>query len=158
MGHLSYLHIWHDNSGKRNLGSWFLDQVIINDLQTKQKYHFICNKWLGVDEDDGCIERLIPVAGEKQMKEFSYLLKKESRKSVLDGHLWLSIFTKYPYSSFSRVERITCCFFLLFISMLLNIFYYEIESKNSNDGFTLCPIYFSIKQVNKRIFFQNNPN
>ena len=135
MGHLSYLHIWHDHSGKGNSGSWFLEQVIINDLQTKQKYHFICNKWLGVDQDDGLIERLIPVAGEKQ------------RKSMLDGHLWLSIFTKSPYSSFSRVERITCCFVLLFISMLLNIFYYGIDAKDSNEGVDLGLIYFSPKQV-----------
>ncbi len=147
MGHLSYLHIWHDHSGKGNYGSWFLEQVIINDLQTKQKYHFICNKWLGVDQDDGLIERLIPIAGDKQRKEFGYLLKKETVKSILDGHLWLSIFTKPSYSSYSRVDRITCCFVLLFIIMLLNIIYYEIDAKDSNEGVNFGLIYFSPKQV-----------
>jgi polycystin 1L2 len=149
LGHLSYLHIWHDHSGKGNWGSWFLDEVIINDLQTKQKYHFICNKWLGVDRDDGLIERVIPVSGKKQEREFFYILKKEIGKSIKDGYLWLSIFTKPPYSSFSRVERITCCFVLLFISMLLNIFYYGIESKTTDEGVDLGLIYFAPKQVNK---------
>ena len=149
MGHLSYLHIWHDNSGKGNCGSWFLDQVIINDLQTKQKYHFICNKWLGVDQEDGLIERVVTVAGKKQEREFGYVLKKQAEKSMKDGHLWISIFTKPSYSSFSRVERITCCFVLLFISMLLNIFYYGIDGESTNEGINLGLIYFSFKQVNK---------
>ena len=111
--------------------------MIINDLQTKQKYQFICNKWLGVDEDDGLIERVIPVAGEKQRKEF--------RKCFLDSYLWLSLFTKHPDSSFSRVERIRCCFVLLFIRMLLDIFYYGIDNKTSNDGITFSFVHFSIK-------------
>jgi polycystin 1L2 len=76
-------------------------------------------------------------------------LKKEIGKSIKDGYLWLSIFTKPPYSSFSRVERITCCFVLLFISMLLNIFYYGIESKTTDEGVDLGLIYFAPKQVNK---------
>ncbi len=150
MGHLSYLHIWHDNSGKANWGSWFLEEIIINDLQTKQKYHFICNKWLAVEKEDGLIERLIPVAGKKQEREYRYIIKKEFRKSLVDGLLWLSIFTKSPYSSFSRVDRITCCFVLLFISMLLNIFYYGIDDEPSNEGVNLGLIYFSPKQVNKK--------
>ena len=66
-----------------------------------------------------------------------------------DGHLWISIFTKPSYSSFSRVERITCCFVLLFISMLLNIFYYGIDGESTNEGINLGLIYFSFKQVNK---------
>ncbi len=149
MGHLSYLRIWHDNSGIGNWGSWYLKEVTINDLQTKQKYHFICNKWLGVDQADGLIERLIPVSGLKQEKELCYLLKKEAGKSISDGHLWLSIFTKPSSSSFSRVERVTCCFVLVFLSMLLNIFYYEKNSVNTENDSSLGLIYFSSKEVKK---------
>lgn len=147
MGYLNYLHIWHDNSGKGEWGSWYLKYVIINDLQTKEKYYFICKKWLGVDKDDGLIERVVPVCGELQKKEFSYLVNQETTKSMFDGHLWLSIFAKPPYSPFSRVERITCGFVLLFTSMILNIFYYDSDNKHSADGIMIGPLYVSTKQV-----------
>ena len=147
LGNLSYLHIWHDNSGKGRCGSWYLKQLIVNDLQTKEKYYFICNKWLGVEKHDGRIERMIPVAGEVQKKEYSYILKKEATKSMTDGHLWLSVFTKPAYSAFSRVERISCCFSSIYIGMLLSILYYEKDSSVTKDDFVIGPFYLTTKQV-----------
>jgi len=38
LGDLTFIKIWHDNSGKGSLASWFLDHIIITDLQTKQRY------------------------------------------------------------------------------------------------------------------------
>mgnify|MGYP002787401723 CR=1 FL=1 len=40
LGDLTYLRIWHDNSGLGDYASWYLKFVIIQDLQTKQKYYF----------------------------------------------------------------------------------------------------------------------
>ena len=37
LGDLSFMKIWHDNSGKGSLASWYLDHIIITDLQTKQR-------------------------------------------------------------------------------------------------------------------------
>lgn len=37
LGHLVFLRIWHDNSGKGNHASWFIDKILIEDLQTKLK-------------------------------------------------------------------------------------------------------------------------
>ena len=148
LGYLSYLHIWHDNSGKGDWGSWYLKYVIVNDLQTKQKFYFICKKWLGVDKDDGMIERMIPVSGEMQKREFNYLLAKEGTRSISDGHLWLSIFARPVYSAFSRVERITCCFVLLYISMMMNIIYYGYDNELSKDCIVIGPFYLTTKQVN----------
>jgi len=45
LGPLTFLRIWHDNSGIGKLKGWFLDQIQITDLQTGEKYatlrHFI---------------------------------------------------------------------------------------------------------------------
>ncbi len=148
---MSHLHIWHDNSGKGKNASWYLKYVIINDLQTKEKKYFICNQWFAVDKDDGLIERIIPVSGEIQKRDFFYLLKSETTKLMNDSHLWLSIFTRLPYSAFSRVERLTCCFVMLFISMLINILYYGNFNQNlKDDGSSFGPFYFSINEVNKQ--------
>ena len=147
MGKLSFLHIWHDNSGEDTWASWYLKYVVVNDLQTMEKYYFICNKWLAVEKDDGLIERMIPVATEIQKKEFAYLLRKEGVKSIFDGHLWLSVFLKPAYSAFSRVERITCCFVSIFMSMLIYIYYYQLNNEITKDGLNLGPFYLSAKQV-----------
>ena len=48
LGDLSYIRIWHDNSGKNP--SWYLSKVAIHDLNTNKKYLFINEAWLAVEE------------------------------------------------------------------------------------------------------------
>ena len=141
------MRIWHDNSGKGKWASWYLKYVLINDLQTRQQYYFICEKWLAVEKDDGLIDRILPVAGDAQKTEFSYLLSKEATKNMSDGHLWFSIFARPAQSAFTRVERITCCFVLLYISMLFNILYYGLGSSKKGDGVSIGPFYLTPEQV-----------
>lgn len=38
LGDLLFLRIWHDNSGPPGYQSWFLDKVIIDDLQSRDRY------------------------------------------------------------------------------------------------------------------------
>lgn len=38
LGDLSYVRIWHDNSGEGNDASWYLHKIVVTDLQTDQKY------------------------------------------------------------------------------------------------------------------------
>jgi len=47
------MRIWHDNSGKGKFGCWYLNYVVVRDVQTKQRYQFVVNQWLAVEEDDG---------------------------------------------------------------------------------------------------------
>ena len=141
------MRIWHDNSGKGKWASWYLKYILVNDLQTKQQYYFICEKWLAVEKDDGAIDRILPVAGEAQKTEFNYLLQKQATKNLSDGHLWFSIFARPVQSSFTRVERVTSCFVLLYISMLMNILYYGLGKENSNGGITIGPFYLTPEQV-----------
>jgi hypothetical protein len=53
IGALNYLRIWHDNSGKGRMASWYLNHVVVRDVQTDKKYYFIANRWFAVEEDDG---------------------------------------------------------------------------------------------------------
>ena len=38
IGPLTYLRIWHDNTGKGKYRGWFLDQIQVTDIQTGEKY------------------------------------------------------------------------------------------------------------------------
>lgn len=55
LGELRFLRLWHNNSGKGDDGSWYCDFAAVIDLQTKQKYIFLVQKWFAVDEEDGLV-------------------------------------------------------------------------------------------------------
>ncbi len=56
MGELTNLRIWHDDSSLLK-SSWHLDDVKIEDLETKQTYIFPCNKWLSSKKEDRQVVR-----------------------------------------------------------------------------------------------------
>jgi polycystin 1L2 len=82
---LNWIKVWHDNSGRNEMASWYLKQIIVHDLQTREKYYFICEKWLAVEVNK--IERLLPVCGQKQKIELKYLAKEQAKKNLTDGYL-----------------------------------------------------------------------
>ena len=59
LGPLYYIRLWHDNTGRGDTGSWFLKYVIVRDLQTMEKYYFICQRWFAVEKDDGVVRIII---------------------------------------------------------------------------------------------------
>ncbi|CAF1640812.1 unnamed protein product, partial [Adineta ricciae] len=153
LGLLNYLRIWHDNSGQGDSASWFLKYVIVRDLQTMDKSYFICQRWFAVEKDDGKIERTIPVAGGSEQKEFSYILSKTAYRNVSETHLWFSIFSRPPSNRFTRTQRCTCCFVLLFAAMVINIMYYDLSSAANSSNQTQSaflsfgPIYITSQQI-----------
>jgi hypothetical protein len=94
------------------------------------------------------------VANEIEKENFSYILSKQAYHNVSESHLWFSIFSRPPSNKFTRVQRCTCCFVLFFLSMLLNIMYYDLstEAKTNNStksviGLSIGPLYISSEQV-----------
>ena len=133
---LSAIKIWHDNSGKNgNESSWYLKHIIVHDLQTREKSYFLCEKWLAIDKESDCaIERILSVSSDEDKLKFKYLLSKQTKEKLSDGHLWFSIFARPAQNSFNRLDRLTCCFVLLSISMLMNIMYYGMDTSAKQDN------------------------
>ena len=148
--------IWHDNSGHGNKASWFLKHIIIHDLQTTQKYFFPCQQWLAVEKSDGKIERELFVALESQKTSIKYLMKKEAVDFLRENHLWLSVFNRLIQSSFTRLDRVTCCFVFHYLSMLFNILFYDQTTLKSDTLINLGVINISYTQV--KIYFINKPS
>lgn len=142
-GQLNYLRVWHDNSGKGNMSSWYLKYIVVHDLQTREKFHFPCYNWLAVERSDGKIDRTLGVAGAKQIRQIRF----EAKKSMNDGHLWLSMFAKPMYSTLKRVHRVECCFLMIYVFMLSNIVYYAADTSAQTNGLIFGPFNFSIEQV-----------
>jgi hypothetical protein len=60
LGDLQKIRIGHDNSGFG--ASWFLDKVVITNMDTNKQWFFLCGRWLAKDEEDGQIERELPAS------------------------------------------------------------------------------------------------
>ncbi|XP_064633987.1 lipoxygenase homology domain-containing protein 1-like isoform X3 [Lineus longissimus] len=55
VGKIQRIRIGHDNSGPSP--GWFLDKVIVDDLELNRVYEFPCQRWFAKDEDDGKLSR-----------------------------------------------------------------------------------------------------
>ena len=143
MGNLNYMRIWHDNSGRDEKASWYLKNLIIYDLQTKEKFYTVCENWLDSKLGDGKIVRNLIFI---QKDEFYRKIKNNERlkEKFSDLHLWYSVFTRPIGSLFSRFNRVTCCFLSIYISMVFATVYYTFMSASNNVSIILN---FSQEQV-----------
>ncbi|XP_063584721.1 polycystin-1-like protein 2 [Penaeus indicus] len=155
LGPLQYLRIWHDNAGKGKKASWYFAYMVVKDIQTGEEFQFINNQWLAVEEGDGQIDRLIPVAGEQQLRDYTHVFSKTVEKNMSDDHLWFSVFLKPARSRFTRVQRLSACMALLYLSMLANaMFYQQVPDSPGSGGLNLGP--FSVSPEAMGVGFMSN--
>ena len=150
------MRIWHDNSGKGDLASWFLKHLIIHDLQTREKFYFLCQDWLAVEKSDEKLERELFVACEPQKSNLNYLMRTRAKNYLNEYHIWYSVFRKpLQSSSFQRFDRVMCCFNFLYCAMLLNIVYnYYLSGANMSTNSIQLNFYFfklGLEQVKKNL-------
>lgn len=50
----------------------------------------------------------------------------KTSKGFQDGHIWYSVFSRSPRSSFTRAQRVSCCFSLLLCTMLTSIMFWGV--------------------------------
>ncbi|XP_067670971.1 polycystin-1-like protein 2 [Haliotis asinina] len=146
LGFLNYARVWHDNSGRGKFASWNLKYLIVRDVQTEQRFTFICNRWFAVEEDDGQVDRVVPVAGPAELEEFGQLSEK-GIKDLADGHIWFSVVTRPPQSRFTRVQRVSCCLCLLAATMLANAMFYEKQESKAGTDYKFGPFVLSPQQL-----------
>lgn len=92
------------------------------------------------------------MAGILEKSEFGYLLSKNVYQSISDGHLWFSIFSRPSSNRFTRVQRCTCCFVLLFLSVFLNLMYYDRQNEGTSQNNVILSIgsyQISLEQVGR---------
>jgi len=148
LGPLTHMRIWHDNSGKGSAKSWYLNVVSILDLQNNEKSNFVCNKWFGVEKEDGLIDRVLPVACKNDLTTFKHLFAQSVKKKFTDNHLWFSVFSRPTRSNFTRLQRISTCMSLLFCTMIANAMFYKADSPNSGkQAIQVGPIKFTLSQL-----------
>ena len=144
LGHLYKIRIWHDNSGKNP--SWFLKDVVITEVGSKKQAHFIGNRWLAVERGRGQIQAELQAACKTELTGFKSLFFSSASKRLADGHLWVSVFTRPPQSSFTRTQRLSCCLSVFFIALVTNAMFYQFGEEPA-DTIQVGPLKFSWIQI-----------
>ncbi|XP_022801963.1 polycystic kidney disease protein 1-like 2 [Stylophora pistillata] len=148
LGEILGIRIWHNNTGLDP--SWFLSRVLVRDLQTDKVVWFVCDRWLAVEEDDGQINRTLLPASKEELVKFNFIFSTEVRKNLSDGHLWYSVLYRPFESSFTRVQRLSCCLSILTCSMLANAMFYKDGAEEESDAdveVKIGPIRLSTNQI-----------
>ncbi|KAJ0002087.1 hypothetical protein NQD34_001883, partial [Periophthalmus magnuspinnatus] len=145
LGDLQSIRLWHDNSGAHP--AWYVNKVMVQDVETGQKWHFLCNSWLAIDVGECTLDKVFPVATEMDLKRFSNLFFMKTAKDFRDGHIWFSVISRPPCSTFTRVQRVSCCFSLLLCTMLTSIMFWGIPTDPSEQTMDLGHIEFTWQQV-----------
>ncbi|XP_071766137.2 polycystin-1-like protein 2 [Centroberyx gerrardi] len=145
LGELQSIRLWHDSSGAHP--AWYINKVMVQDLETGQKWHFLCNSWLAIDMGECTLDKVFPVATEMDLKRFSNLFFMKTAKDFRDGHIWFSVISRPPCSTFTRVQRVSCCFSLLLCTMLTSIMFWGIPTDPSEQTMDLGHIEFTWQQV-----------
>ncbi|KAE8579014.1 hypothetical protein XENTR_v10023872 [Xenopus tropicalis] len=148
LGNVWKIRLWHDNKGLSP--SWYVQHVIIRDLQSKKEYFFLMNDWLSVgrEESGRRVEREIFAASEMELKRFSRIFVAEVQRGVSEKHVWLSMWDRPPRSRFTRVQRATCCALLIFLFLCANaVWYGVVGDKELGDGAVSQHVPLSVDSV-----------
>ena len=144
LGKLTDIRIWHDNSGSNP--AWFLQEVVITDQQTETMWYFFANQWLSLDDRSGTIVLDIEAAEKDEIKSFKPLFHARTARSLGEGHIWISVFTRPPQNPFTRCQRLTCCLSFLFTAMVTNAMFYQF-GRTPTDTFKFGPLVISWTQI-----------
>ena len=146
LGKLKSVQVWHNHSGK--FPSWYLQRICVIDVQTGNKTWFIANRWFALEEDDGRIDRTLFPASRDDLTKFNLLFATETRRNFMDGHLWFSVYLRPARSTFTRMQRLTCCLTVLLTTMVANAMFYEAGTSSSpTTEVKIGPIRFSTQQI-----------
>ncbi|XP_072051916.1 polycystin-1-like protein 2 [Amphiura filiformis] len=145
LGDLLEIRVWHDNEGKSP--GWYLSRVMVHDLETDDRWLFLCNKWLAIDMSDGLIDKRFRVATNEQLKKFSNLFGDRTTRGLTDGHLWFSIFSCPARSHFTRLQRVSCCLALLMTTMLTSIMFYGIPDDPTDQAMDFGSFRITVREI-----------
>ncbi|XP_046352080.2 uncharacterized protein LOC124132273 isoform X1 [Haliotis rufescens] len=148
LGTLQCFRVWHDNSGKGDSASWYLNRVEVTDLQTADKYDFLCYQWMSLEE--GTLDKALALSSTENMKNFKTMFFEHARHHLTDDHLWVSVLLRPVKSHFSRVQRVGCCYTLLMLAMISNAMFFqskENKDRKQSSDFSIGPISFSLSQI-----------
>ncbi|XP_037064734.1 polycystic kidney disease protein 1-like 1 [Peromyscus leucopus] len=109
LGPLQKIRLWHDSSGPSP--NWFLSHVMVKELRSGQGWFFSAQCWLAVGLCDGHVQRELFCL--RQGLGFWKLFYSKFTEYLEDFHIWLSLYSQPPSSSYLHTQRLAVSFCLL---------------------------------------------
>eukprot|EP00058_Branchiostoma_floridae_P019276 XP_002604766.1 hypothetical protein BRAFLDRAFT_70615 [Branchiostoma floridae] len=146
LGEVMLLHIWHDNSGEGDNSSWFLGSFVVRDVEKDVVSYFNCNDWLSAEKGDGEVQKVVHASTEEELTSFTNVFIEATKNAFYDKQLWASVLVAAPGSSFTKAQRLSCCFTLLNTMMLASAMWYREENTTADTRvFNLGFVRFTIE-------------
>ncbi|XP_043564796.1 polycystic kidney disease and receptor for egg jelly-related protein-like [Chiloscyllium plagiosum] len=123
LGELTFIRVWHNNVGISP--TWYLSRVKVQNVLTKQCWHFFCRKWLGTMKGDGLLHRTYPVTDPESLLRRKDVFLIETSSKIEREHLWFSVFAYDVDQTFTRIQRLSCCLTMLLSSLLLSLMLFQ---------------------------------
>lgn len=108
------------------------------------RFTFLCDKWLAVEQDDGMVERIISVTSHQTLTSYDQLISDHARFNATENHLWLSMIIRPQQSTFTRVQRLTCAYALLFLTMITSCMFFRTDNEVRPNQVSIGIIKFSL--------------
>lgn len=108
------------------------------------RFTFLCDKWLAVEQDDGMVERIISVTSHQTLTSYDQLISDHARFNATENHLWLSMIIRPQQSTFTRVQRLTCAYALLFLTMITSCMFFRTDDEVRPNQVSIGIIKFSL--------------
>ncbi|KAJ7986028.1 hypothetical protein DPEC_G00346570 [Dallia pectoralis] len=139
LGDLTSIRVCHDDSGGNP--SWYLNKVTIQDLQTRNVWHFLSSSWLSSNRGEGLTKKTLNAAKNNEIRSFRNIFQTRTSTGFRDEHIWVSIVDPPWRSPFTRAQRVSCCMSLLLCTMAINIAFWNMP-KDAN-----VPVIFTIASL-----------
>ncbi|KAG1931752.1 polycystin-1 [Pimephales promelas] len=132
LGEIWKIRIWHDNTGLDP--SWYLQHVVVWDIQTDNMFFFLVEDWLSVENEknSGRVEKVILASCPQELQEFKRILYNQLLFGLREHHLWISLWERPAHSRFSRAQRVTCCALLLHLYLAAGAVWYGAVGKKGS--------------------------
>ncbi|WAR15300.1 PK1L2-like protein [Mya arenaria] len=145
LGSLEHLYIWHDNHGGGDEASWYLNQVVVYDIETRSTYTFVAEKWLSVETE---VDANIPVTVSGKPVLFESRFFYQVRDRLSESHMWVSILYRPQTSTFTRVQRASCALAYLCLIMIANAMYFNPDDEYERPPLVQAgPFRFTSQQI-----------
>ncbi|KAI4900305.1 hypothetical protein NFI96_010576 [Prochilodus magdalenae] len=134
LGEIWKICIWHDNTGLDP--SWYLQHVVVWDMQMDNMFFFLVEDWLSVENDKnaGMVQKVILATCPQELQHFGRMLRAQLLFGLRDRHLWVSLWERPAHSNFSRAQRVTSCALLLHLYLAGGAVWYGAVSTKDSSG------------------------
>ena len=107
------------------------------------RYSFVCEEWLDFDRAHQKVDRVL--SAEKSDAVWS--LKDMTSYTIAEHHIWISLFLRPHKSDFSRIERLSCLYGQIFLTMILTIVFMKSSTREEIQN-TIHIVFFRFSLEN----------